>query len=68
MLGFDGREEHQEPPLPVTREDVVRWGRLREAWQEDGGTPLTSDPMRQYGIKKVSGLYQLPYWMVSIWV
>jgi hypothetical protein len=61
----DGKEEVRLSPLPITGEDVVRWGRVREAWREDGDTPLVLDPVRQYGIKKVSGLYQLPYWMVS---
>jgi hypothetical protein len=63
-LGFDGKEESREPPIRVTGEDVLRWGAVREAWKEDGGSPLNADPARQYGIKKVSGLYQLWYWRV----
>jgi hypothetical protein len=59
--GFDGSEEIRAAPIPVTGEDVVCWGRVREAWREDGGTPLSSDPARQYGIKKVNKLYQLIY-------
>jgi hypothetical protein len=51
-LGFDGLAETRAPPIPVTGEDIVRWGRLREAWQEDSETPLTSNPARRYGIKR----------------
>jgi hypothetical protein len=64
-LGFDGKEEFRCPPDLVSGEDVLCWGQVREAWKEDGGAPAGSDPVRQYGIKKVSELYQLPYWMVS---
>jgi hypothetical protein len=42
------------------------WDSVREAWKADGGTPLHSDPDRQYGIKKISGLYQLWYWRLDI--
>jgi hypothetical protein len=65
-LGFDGKEEWEACPLRVTGEDTLRWGAVREAWKEDGGTPQHADPTRQYGIKKVSGLYRLWYWRVSI--
>jgi hypothetical protein len=65
MLGFDGEEDHEGPLTAVTGEDIVRWGAVKEAWKADGGTPLNIDPVRQYGIKKVSGLYQLWYWRVS---
>ena len=65
-LGFDGKEERETCPVRVTGEDILRWGAVREAWQEDGGTPQHADPARQYGIKKVSGLYRLWYWRVSI--
>jgi hypothetical protein len=40
--GFDSIEEMQEPPIPVTGEDVVRWGCVQEAWQEDGPPDIRS--------------------------
>jgi hypothetical protein len=62
ILGFDGIEDHGTAPVPITGEDVVHWASVREASKADGTTPLSSDPAREYGIKKLSGLYQLPYW------
>jgi hypothetical protein len=41
------------------------WGRMREDFMNDGGTPAHADPARVYGIKRVSSLATLPYWLVQ---
>ena len=65
LMIFNGEVELRPAPPVVTGEDVIRWGKIREAWIEDGATPTATDPARSYGIKRVSSLYQLPYWRVS---
>ena len=64
-LGFDRKEEWQESPIRVIGEDILRWEAIKEGWKEDGGIPLHTNPVYQYRIKKVSGLYQLWYWKIS---
>ena len=61
---FDGRPELRPRPPPVTSEQVIRWGTLRQGWLQRGGTPKCDDPARTYGLKRVSALFQLPYWKV----
>ena len=56
--------EHRPPPQLVTGEQFLQWGREREQWLRDYGAPSRNDPVRKYGIKRVSALYQLPYWKV----
>ena len=61
---FDNAAERRGPPLKMTAEEVVRWGQLRESWVELGAGPAASDPARESGIKRLSALFQLPYWKV----
>ena len=62
---FDGRQELRSRPKPVTPDEVIRWGTLRQGWIQRGATPKCDDRARIYGIKRVSALFQLPYWKVS---
>jgi hypothetical protein len=54
--GFDGEVEHGGAPLLVTGEDILRWGAVRDVWKPGWGN-FKCDPARQYGIKKIFGLY-----------
>ena len=61
---FDGNDELRGPPDPITAEDVQRWGRLRQDYVLRGGAPASEDLARQYGVKRISSLFSLPYWQV----
>ena len=63
---FRGEEEHKGPPNPITGAQIMERGKLREVFIAEGGIvedPV--DPVRRYGIKRVSILFRLPYWKVS---
>ena len=62
---FNGEIELQEPPKPVTVEEFLGWGTLREAFLLRGGQPRSEDPVREYRVMRVSSHYSLPYWKVS---
>ena len=64
LRSFNGEIKLRQEPAVVTGDNIVRWGNLREAWKRDGSMPAAADPARTYGIKRVSTLYQLPYWRV----
>ena len=61
---WDGVAETRGPPPKVTAAEVIRWGQLRESWVSLGATPASEDPARRFGIKRVSSLFNLPYWKV----
>ena len=61
---FDGVAEHRPAPDKVTASDIIRWGALPQSWVQVGATPASSDPARRFGIKRVSSLFELPYWKV----
>ena len=61
---FDGIGEQRGPPPKATAADIIQHGQLRESWVQLGSTPASSDPARRFGIKRVSGLFDLPYWKV----
>lgn len=65
-LAFNGSVELREPPRRLTGEEIVAFGRLRETFIANGGTPKRDDPARVYGINRVSSLFRLPYWSVSL--
>ena len=57
-------EEIEEPPL--TGNQTIRRGYESEAYIDGGGTEKDNEfPAKQHGVKRVSALYQLPYWRVS---
>ena len=61
---FNNAVENRGPPPKRTAADVIRWGRLRESWVQLRVGPASSDPARESGIKRLSSLYDLPYWQV----
>ena len=61
---FGGVSETRPPPPKITAEEILRFGRARESWLFFDGGPTTSDPARTTEIKRVSALFDLPYWHV----
>lgn len=61
---FSGVAEHRNPPPKVTSSDILPWGQFRESWLHIGGGPAHTDPVRTYGVKRISALFELPYWKV----
>ena len=56
--------EIEEPPL--TGNQTIRRGYESEAYIDGGGTEKDDEfPAKEHGVKRVSALYQLPYWRVS---
>ena len=65
-VNFSGVQEHGSAPNRPSGESTIRHGRARQTFLYNGGTPRHADPARRYGVNRVSSLYQLPYWKVSI--
>lgn len=60
----EANDEIEEPPL--TGNQTIRRGRDSEAYIDGGGTEADNEfPAKEHGVKRVSALYQLPYWRVS---
>ena len=67
---FDGKEERRAPPCPLTGRDIMRHAHARERWlnaSKDNKPGGDNDPVYQTGVKRLSILYSLPYWQVSVW-
>lgn len=66
---FDGTRENRAPPCLLTGRDIVRHAHARTTWlnasnkNRPGGD---NDPVHQTGVKRLSALYALPYWQVSL--
>ena len=66
---FDGKEENRALPCPLTGRDIVRHTNAREKWlnasneNKHGGV---NDPVHTTGVKRLSGLFRLPYWHFSV--
>ena len=63
---FDGEAIHETVPEPLTGNQTIRRGAQSEAYLDGGGTEKDDEfPAKEHGVKRVSALYQLPYWRVS---
>ena len=62
---FGGISEQRPPPPRTTAAEIQRWGQNRESWILLGAGPAHADPARVHGIKRVSSLFDLPYWQVG---
>ena len=63
---FDGEPNHELESEPLTGNQTIRRGRESEAYLDGGGTEKDEGfPAKVHGVKRVSALYQLPYWRVS---
>ena len=66
-IAFNGNQEFREAPIRPSGEDVLRMGEERAQYLAQGGRPDgENDPVKLHGVKRVSSLYQLPYWSVSL--
>lgn len=63
---FNGKVEDGQAPVRLSAQETVFFGQLRETFITNGATPKREDPARVYGINRVSALFRLPYWHVSI--
>ena len=61
---FNGVREIRGPPAKVFAADIIWWGELRQSWVHLGATLAASDLARRFGIKRVSYLFDLPYYWV----
>ena len=63
---FDGNACHEMQEEPLNGNQTIRRGYQSEAYIDSGGTEKDDDfPAKEHGVKRVSALYQLPYWRVS---
>ena len=63
---FDGEANHDIAEEPLTGNQTIRRGRESEAYLDAGGMERDAEfPAKMHGVKRVSALYQLPYWRVS---
>jgi len=66
-VAFDGNSEMRPPPGRPSGHDILHMGEERVAYIDSGGRQdREDDPVKQHGVKKVSALYELPYWAVSL--
>jgi hypothetical protein len=64
---FDGEACHEMEPEPLTGNQIIRRGKRSEEYIDGGGTEKDREfPGKEHGVKRVSALYQLPYWRVSL--
>ena len=63
---FDNQSEHETEEEPLSGNQTIRRGSESEAYIHAGGTEKDEEfPAKEHGVKRVSALYQLPYWRVS---
>jgi hypothetical protein len=66
---FDGSEKLRPAPRPLKREDILDFSRRREAWlraSSQNPPARDQDPVHETGVKRLSALFALPYWKISI--
>jgi hypothetical protein len=62
---FDNEANNEIEPQPLTGNQTIRRGAQSEAYIDGGGTEKDDGfPAKDHGVKRVSALYQLPYWRV----
>jgi hypothetical protein len=62
---FNGRPNHDKAPPRQSGLTVIQRGARREAYLELGGRENGKhDPVKRTGVKRISILFQLPYWEV----
>ena len=68
-VAFNGNSEMRASPIRPSGHDILRMGEERAAYLGSGGRQDgEEDPVKQHGVKRVSVLYQLPYWAVNVHV
>ena len=68
-VAFNGRPNHDAAPPRQSGLTVRQRGAWRESFLQLGGHPHSKhDPVKKTGVKKVSILFQLPYWEVIFYL
>jgi hypothetical protein len=63
---FDNEPNDEIESPPLTGNQTIRLGLQSEAYIDAGGTEKDNEfPAKEHGVKRVSALFQLPYWRVS---
>ena len=63
---FDNEVNIDIEEQPLSGNQTIRRGHESEAYIDGGGTENDDEfPAKEHGVKRVSALYQLPYWRVS---
>jgi hypothetical protein len=64
---FNGRPELRSRPRTMSGEDVIRYAAWRQVYLDLGGKEdAKDDPVHFTGVKRLSALYELPYWKVIV--
>ena len=62
---FNGKTEHCFRPKPMTSEDIICYTVWRQSYLDLGGKEdAKEDPVHFTGVKRLSSLFELPYWKV----
>ena len=62
---FNGQSNYDPAPPRQCGLTVLQRGGWRESFLQCGGRPnLNADPVKKTGVKRISVLFQLPYWQV----
>ena len=66
VAAFDNEANVNTEEEPLTGNQTIRRGYQSEAYLDGGGMEKDDGfPAKEHGVKRVSALYQLPYWRVS---
>jgi hypothetical protein len=66
VAAFDNEANIDTEEGPLTGNQTIRLGRQSESYIDSGGLEKDDGfPAKEHGVKRVSALYQLPYWRVS---
>ena len=66
VAAFDNESSHEAEGDPLSGNQTIRRGRESEAYIDGGGLEKDEEfPAKVHGVKRVSALFQLPYWRVS---
>ena len=67
VAAFDDEPNHELEAPPLTGNQTIRRGYESEAYIDSGGLEKDKDfPAKVHGVKRVSALFQLPYWRVRL--
>ncbi len=63
---FNGVPEHRMRPSIMTGADIIRYAAWRQSYLDLGGKEdAKHDPVHHTGVKRLSALFELPYWQVQ---
>lgn len=65
-VAFDGNQELRAAPQRASGAEIRRCAEEREHFLASGGAEDDDeDPVRTHGVKRLSALFELPYWEVT---